>query len=93
MTRLQSIVALRDSHALSATEAAIDSIRDWLDRWGETMEPEERVLTRAILGGLIEVQVGAVQQTTSLGETISRRLAAAHAECDAFEARLSEEAA
>lgn len=75
MTRLSAILALRDSHALSATERAIESIRDWVDRYGPTMDPEERELTQSILGGLIDIQVNAVQRTVRLGEVMSLRLA------------------
>lgn len=75
MNRLQAITALRDSHAHSAVDAAIDSTAEWLDRWGFSMEPEERDYTRMILDRLLDLQANAVRSATRRGEVMSARLA------------------
>lgn len=76
MNRLQAINALRDSHAHSALDAAIDSTTEWLDRWSFAMEPEERDHTRMILDRLLDLQAHAVRSATCRGDVMSARLAA-----------------
>lgn len=76
MTRIQAIIALRDSQAHSAVDAAIESIADWNDRWAFNMAPEEREHTRMILDRLLDLQAAAVRSATSRGEVWSARLAA-----------------
>lgn len=76
MNRLAAITALRDSHAHTAVDSAIESIADWTDRWGPTMEPEEREHTQMILERLLDLQAQAVRSATRRGEVMSLRLAA-----------------
>lgn len=76
MNRLQAITALRDTAAHSALDAAIEAIRDDLDRWDRTMEPEEREHTRMILDRLLDLQAAADRSATNRGGVMSARLAA-----------------
>ena len=76
MNRLSAITALRDTAAHSALDAAIEAIRDDLERWNRSMEPEERDHTRMILDRLLDLQANAVRSATCRGEVMSARLAA-----------------
>lgn len=72
MTRLSCIQELRSCTAMDAVEAAIETIRDWSDRWGEHMrrnDPEERAKTLRILGCLIELQANETAASVREGET------------------------
>lgn len=62
---------LRDSEPISIVNRAIDDLRDWNDRWGDfnaSRDPEEAILLKRILGGLIATQAEAIQQITRLAE-------------------------
>lgn len=74
MNVLQAITALRDTRAHSALDAAIDDIRDDLERGGSTMQPEERDHTRLILDRLLDLQAHAIRSATRRGEVLSARL-------------------
>ena len=75
MNRLKSIQHLRDSHAHSAVDSAVESISEWVERWGPTMEPEERDHTAMILERLLDLQANAVRSATRRGEVMNLRLA------------------
>lgn len=76
MNRLSAITALRDGQAHSGLDALIESIGDWNDTWGSTMEPEERDHTAMILERLLDLQAHAVRSATTRGDVMSRRLLA-----------------
>ena len=75
MNRLSAITALRDGQAHSGLDALIESIGDWNDRWGSTMEPEERDHTAMILERLLDLQAHAVRSATTRGSVMSQRIA------------------
>lgn len=75
MNRLQAIQHLRDSHAHSAVDSAIESISDWVSHWGASLEPEERDHTAMILERLLDLQANAIRSATRRGEVMSARLA------------------
>lgn len=74
MNTLSAITALRDTCAHSAVDTAIEAISADVDRWGRTMEPEEREHTRMILDRLLDLQANAVRSATRRGEIMSIRL-------------------
>ena len=74
MNRLQSICALRGSEGVTAVDGAIETIRDWVEKWGFNMEPEELTLTKEVLGNLLELQANLIPRAVRLGETMSIRL-------------------
>lgn len=74
LTRLQCITLLKGGAALSAVDDAIEAIRDHRERWGKAAQPEEDALTLEILGGLIALQIRAVEQSVRLGEAMRLRL-------------------
>ena len=72
MTRLSCITDLRSCLAMGVVETAIESIRDWSDKWGENMrrhDPEEYAKTLRILGCLLELQANEVAASVREGET------------------------
>lgn len=71
--RAEAINTLKEGAALSAVDAAIETIRDHRERWASTYEPEEDAFTREILGTLIELQVRSVEMAVKLGDAMARR--------------------
>ena len=71
MARLSSIQTVRECFAMGVLQTAVESIRDWSDKWGahdRVHNPEEYAKTLRILGSLLELQADETAKSVREGE-------------------------